>query len=94
MILRSMIDFWAAHDIGAQVDVIAADQLDEAYERLLAGDGRYRFVIDIATLSSDWAVVAVGLSGTHRTFSPAIYGLEQGLAQLGGARLNLFDRSH
>jgi len=50
---QEMIDFCAAHDIGAQVEVIAADQIDEAYERLLAGDVRYRFVIDIATLTDD-----------------------------------------
>ena len=41
-----MIDFCAAHGISAQVEVIDADRIDEAYERLLAGDVRYRFVID------------------------------------------------
>lgn len=47
---QEMIDFCAAHGIGAQVEVIDADQIDRAYERLLAGDVRYRFVIDTHTL--------------------------------------------
>jgi uncharacterized zinc-type alcohol dehydrogenase-like protein len=48
---QEMIDFCAAHGIGAQVEVIHADRIDEAYERLLAGDVRYRFVIDVKTLA-------------------------------------------
>jgi alcohol dehydrogenase (NADP+) len=48
---QEMIDFCAAHGISAQVEVIDADRIDEAYERLLAGDVRYRFVIDINTLA-------------------------------------------
>lgn len=47
---QEMIDFCAQHGIGAQVEVIDADQIDAAYERLLAGDVRYRFVIDTHTL--------------------------------------------
>jgi len=47
---QEMIDFCAAHGIRAEVEVIDADRIDEAYERLLAGDVRYRFVIDNATL--------------------------------------------
>lgn len=47
---QEMIDFCAAHGIRAEVEVIAADAIDAAYERLLAGDVRYRFVIDNATL--------------------------------------------
>ena len=45
-----MLDFCAEHGIGAEVEVIAADQVNEAYERVLASDVRYRFVIDTATL--------------------------------------------
>jgi uncharacterized zinc-type alcohol dehydrogenase-like protein len=48
---QEMIDFCAAHGIGAEVEIISGDRIDEAYERLLAGDVRYRFVIDIATLA-------------------------------------------
>lgn len=48
---QEMIDFCAKHGIGAQVEVMDADRIDEAYERLLAGDVRYRFVLDINTLT-------------------------------------------
>jgi alcohol dehydrogenase (NADP+) len=48
---QEMIDFCTAHGISAQVEVIDADRIDEAYDRLLAGDVRYRFVIDIKTMS-------------------------------------------
>jgi uncharacterized zinc-type alcohol dehydrogenase-like protein len=47
---QEMLDFCAAHGIGAEVEVIAVDQVNEAYERVLASDVRYRFVIDTATL--------------------------------------------
>jgi uncharacterized zinc-type alcohol dehydrogenase-like protein len=47
---QEMLDFCAEHGIGAEVEVIAADQVNEAYERVLASDVRYRFVIDTATL--------------------------------------------
>jgi uncharacterized zinc-type alcohol dehydrogenase-like protein len=49
---QEMIDFCAKHGIGAKVEVIHADQIDQAYERLLAGDVRYRFVIDISTMAT------------------------------------------
>ncbi|HEY0168019.1 MAG TPA: NAD(P)-dependent alcohol dehydrogenase [Jatrophihabitans sp.] len=45
-----MLDFCAEHHLGADVEVISADQINEAYERVLASDVRYRFVIDTATL--------------------------------------------
>src|SRR5829696_5619367 len=47
---QEMLNFCAEHGIGAEVEVIAADQINEAYERVLASDVRYRFVIDTATL--------------------------------------------
>jgi uncharacterized zinc-type alcohol dehydrogenase-like protein len=47
---QEMLDFCAEHSIGAEVEVIAAHQVNEAYERVLASDVRYRFVIDTATL--------------------------------------------
>ncbi|SEK58198.1 uncharacterized zinc-type alcohol dehydrogenase-like protein [Blastococcus sp. DSM 46786] len=47
---QEMLDFCAVHGIGAEVEVIPADQVDEAYARVLASDVRYRFVIDAATL--------------------------------------------
>src|SRR3954462_6339357 len=47
---QEMLEFCAEHGIGAEVEVIAADRINDAYERVLASDVRYRFVIDAATL--------------------------------------------
>ena len=48
---QEMLDFCAEHGLGAEVEVISADQIDEAYDRVVASDVRYRFVIDIATMA-------------------------------------------
>jgi uncharacterized zinc-type alcohol dehydrogenase-like protein len=48
---QEMLDFCAEHGIGAEVEVISADQVNTAYERVLASDVRYRFVIDSSTLT-------------------------------------------
>jgi len=48
---QEMLDFCAEHGLGAEIEVISADQIDEAYERVVSGDVRYRFVIDSATLA-------------------------------------------
>jgi uncharacterized zinc-type alcohol dehydrogenase-like protein len=48
---QEMLDFCAEHGIGAEVEVIAADQVNEAYQRVLASDVHYRFVIDTSTLT-------------------------------------------
>jgi uncharacterized zinc-type alcohol dehydrogenase-like protein len=47
---QEMLDFCAGHGIGAEVEVIPADKVNDAYERVLASDVRYRFVIDASTL--------------------------------------------
>jgi len=47
---QGMLDFCAEHGIGAEIEVISADKINGAYERVLASDVRYRFVIDTATL--------------------------------------------
>jgi uncharacterized zinc-type alcohol dehydrogenase-like protein len=47
---QEMLDFCAAHGIGAEIELIAASEINEAYERVLASDVRYRFVIDTATI--------------------------------------------
>jgi uncharacterized zinc-type alcohol dehydrogenase-like protein len=47
---QEMLDFCAEHDVAADVEVIAIDKINEAYEGMLKGDVRYRFVIDIASL--------------------------------------------
>ncbi|WP_028278501.1 NAD(P)-dependent alcohol dehydrogenase [Arthrobacter sp. H5] len=48
---QEMLDFCAEHKLGSEVEVIPANKINEAYERVLASDVRYRFVIDTATLS-------------------------------------------
>jgi uncharacterized zinc-type alcohol dehydrogenase-like protein len=48
---QEMLDFCAERGIGAEVEVIAADQVNEAHQRVLASDVRYRFVIDTSTLA-------------------------------------------
>jgi uncharacterized zinc-type alcohol dehydrogenase-like protein len=47
---QEMLDFCAEHGIAAEIEVISADQINEAWERVLSSDVRYRFVIDNATL--------------------------------------------
>ncbi|PCK22938.1 alcohol dehydrogenase [Bacillus pumilus] len=47
---QEMLNFAATHSIAPQIEVINANQVDEAYERVLKSDVRYRFVIDISTL--------------------------------------------
>jgi len=47
---QEMLDFCGEHNIVSDVEVINADYIDEAYERILKSDVKYRFVIDIASL--------------------------------------------
>jgi uncharacterized zinc-type alcohol dehydrogenase-like protein len=47
---QEMLDFCAEHGLGAEIEMITADEIDKAYERVLASDVRYRFVIDSATI--------------------------------------------
>lgn len=47
---QEMLDYCAEHGITSDVEMIRMDQINEAYERTLAGDVRYRFVIDMATI--------------------------------------------
>ncbi|MGX2994962.1 NAD(P)-dependent alcohol dehydrogenase [Streptomyces sp. JNUCC 64] len=47
---QEMLDFCAEHGIGSEIEVIAADRINEAYERVLRSDVRYRFVIDTSTI--------------------------------------------
>ena len=48
---QEMLDFCAEHGIVADIEMIRADQINEAYERMLRGDVKYRFVIDNRTLT-------------------------------------------
>ncbi|TLX53986.1 NAD(P)-dependent alcohol dehydrogenase [Stutzerimonas nosocomialis] len=48
---QEMLDFCAEHGIVADIELIRADEINSAYERMLKGDVKYRFVIDTATLA-------------------------------------------
>ena len=48
---QEMLDFCGKHDITCDIEMIRMDQINEAYERMLKSDVKYRFVIDMATLS-------------------------------------------
>jgi uncharacterized zinc-type alcohol dehydrogenase-like protein len=47
---QQMLDFCAKNSIVADIETIAIQQIDEAYERMLRSDVKYRFVIDMASL--------------------------------------------
>ncbi len=49
---QEMLDYCAEHNITSDVEVIDIANINEAYERMLKGDVRYRFVIDIASLKN------------------------------------------
>ena len=49
---QEMLDFCAQHHIVADIEMIHADEINQAYERMLKGDVKYRFVIDNASLAS------------------------------------------
>jgi uncharacterized zinc-type alcohol dehydrogenase-like protein len=46
---QEMLNFCAEHNLGAEIEVISGEQIDEAYDRVVASNVRYRFVIDTAT---------------------------------------------
>ena len=48
---QEMLDFCAEHGIAATVEVIDADDIDAAWDRVVGSDVRYRFVIDAATIA-------------------------------------------
>lgn len=50
---QEMLDFCGEHNITADVEVIPIQKVNEAYERLLKSDVKYRFVIDMASLKSE-----------------------------------------
>ncbi len=47
---QAMLDYCAEHDIVSDIEMVGVDKLDQAYERVVKGDVKYRFVIDLATL--------------------------------------------
>ena len=48
---QQMLDYCAQHDIVSDVEVIPIQQINEAFERMLRQDVKYRFVIDMSTLT-------------------------------------------
>lgn len=50
---QEMLDFCAKHGIASVVETITADEVDAAYDRVVASDVRYRFVIDTSTIPAD-----------------------------------------
>ncbi|MDR3424386.1 MAG: NAD(P)-dependent alcohol dehydrogenase [Alphaproteobacteria bacterium] len=49
---QEMLDFCGKHNITSDIELISADKINEAYDRVMKSDVRYRFVIDIATLKA------------------------------------------
>ncbi len=49
---QEMLDFCAEHGVVADIEVVHADQLNAAYDRMVAGDVKYRFVLDTSTLQA------------------------------------------
>lgn len=49
---QEMLDFCGQHNIVSDIEMITIQQVNEAYERLLKGDVKYRFVIDMASLKN------------------------------------------
>ena len=47
---QEMLDYCAAHDIVSDIELIAIKDIQHAYDRMLKGDVRYRFVIDMESL--------------------------------------------
>jgi uncharacterized zinc-type alcohol dehydrogenase-like protein len=47
---QEMLDFCGKHNITCEIEIIRMQQINDAYERLLRSDVKYRFVIDMASL--------------------------------------------
>jgi uncharacterized zinc-type alcohol dehydrogenase-like protein len=53
---QEMLDFCGQHGITSDIEIIRIQDINEAYERLLNADVKYRFVIDMASLKEEVAV--------------------------------------
>ena len=49
---QEMLDFCGKHGIACDIELIRMDQVNEAWERVLKGDVKYRFVVDMASLKA------------------------------------------
>ncbi len=47
---NEMLDFCGQHQIKSDIEIIPIQQVNEAYERVIRGDVKFRFVIDMASL--------------------------------------------
>jgi uncharacterized zinc-type alcohol dehydrogenase-like protein len=47
---QEMLDYCAEHNIVSEIEVIPMQKINEAYDRMIKGDVKYRFVIDLASL--------------------------------------------
>ena len=47
---QEMLDFCAEHNIVSEIELIPVQQVNEAYDRMMKNDVRYRFVLDMKTL--------------------------------------------
>jgi alcohol dehydrogenase (NADP+) len=61
---QEMLDFCAEYGVAADVEVIPIQQINEAYERMVRGDVRYRFVIEMVSLKEPSAMPAWPTSAT------------------------------
>ncbi|MBA2736849.1 MAG: NAD(P)-dependent alcohol dehydrogenase, partial [Pyrinomonadaceae bacterium] len=50
---QEMLDYCAEHNIVSDIEVITIQQIEEAYERTIKSDVRYRFVIDMQSLKNE-----------------------------------------
>ncbi len=50
---QEMLDFCAEHGIASDIEIIPIQKINEAYERMLKSDVKYRFVIDMASLGKE-----------------------------------------
>ncbi|MFJ3956501.1 NAD(P)-dependent alcohol dehydrogenase [Arthrobacter sp. NPDC090010] len=49
---QEMLDFCAEHGVASEIETVSADGVDHAFDRMVAGDVKYRFVLDTSTLHS------------------------------------------
>ena len=49
---QEMLDFCGAHGIGADVQILPIEQVNDAFRRLKQNDVRYRFVLDMSSLAT------------------------------------------
>ena len=69
---QEMLDFCGQHNITSDVEVIPIQKINEAYERLLRSDVKYRFCIDMASLKSERTAAAVPSQASLQVSNPRV----------------------